>query len=99
MGFNNITIVYVLEEVLIEFIFGICKDETIKIMNGSILHDKIFFQLYIKLCESNNLTYYQRNREILKNGAKDYYKNDKERLKEQARDKQIYQKISKSKNV
>ena len=51
-----------------------------------------FFQLYIKMSESNNLTYYQRNREIILNRAKDYYKNDKERLKEQARDKQIYQK-------
>ena len=39
------------------------------------------------MSESNNLTYCQRNREIILNRAKDYYKNDKERLKEQARDK------------
>ena len=35
----------------------------------------------------NNTTYYQRNREIILNKAKDYYENDKERLREQARKK------------
>ena len=35
----------------------------------------------------NNTTYYQRNREIILNRAKNYYENDKERLKEQARNK------------
>ena len=43
-----------------------------------------FFSLYIKM---NNRTYYQRNREIILNRAKDCYENDKERLREQARDK------------
>ena len=33
----------------------------------------------------NNLTYYQKNREIMLNRAKNYYENDKERLREQAR--------------
>ena len=32
-------------------------------------------------------TYYQRNREMILNRAKDYYENDKERLREQSRDK------------
>ena len=35
----------------------------------------------------NNTTYYQRNREIMLNRAKDYYENDKERLREPAREK------------
>ena len=35
----------------------------------------------------DNTTYYQRNREIMLNRAKDYYKIDKERLREQARNK------------
>ena len=35
----------------------------------------------------DNTTYYQRNREIMLNRAKDYYENDKERLREQARNK------------
>ena len=32
----------------------------------------------------DNATYYQRNREIMLNRAKDYYENDKERLREHA---------------
>ena len=32
-------------------------------------------------------TYYQRNRVVILNRAKDYYKNDKERLSDNARDK------------
>ena len=35
----------------------------------------------------NNTTYYQKDREIILNRAKDYYENDKERLKEQAKNK------------
>ena len=35
----------------------------------------------------NNTIYYQRNREIILNRARDYYENDKERLRQQARDK------------
>ena len=35
----------------------------------------------------DNTTYYQRNREIMLNRAKDYYENDKERLREQAKNK------------
>ena len=46
-----------------------------------------FFLLYIKMGESADLTYYQRNWDVILNRAKDYYENDKERLREQARDK------------
>ena len=35
----------------------------------------------------NNITYYQGNREIILNRAKDYYENDEERLRKQAREK------------
>ena len=34
-----------------------------------------------------NLTYYQKNRDVILNRAKDYYENDKERLREQTREK------------
>ena len=35
----------------------------------------------------SNTTYYQRNRDVILNKAKDYYENDKKkRLREQARD-------------
>ena len=39
--------------------------------------------------ESAYWTYYQRNRDVKLNRAKDYYENDKDRLKEQARNKYI----------
>ena len=45
------------------------------------------------MSEITDLTYYQRNRDVVLNKAKDYYKNKKEKLKEQARDKsEIYPK-------
>ena len=37
----------------------------------------------------SDLTYYQRNRDVLLNKEKDYYENDKERLRKQAKDKYI----------
>ena len=37
----------------------------------------------------SDMTYYQRNRQVILNRAKNYYKNDKERLREKARDKYI----------
>ena len=43
-----------------------------------------------------NLTYYQKNRDVILNRAKDYYENDKERLREQARDK--YRNLSEEEN-
>ena len=35
----------------------------------------------------SDLTYYQKNRDVILNRAKDYSENDKERLREQGRDK------------
>ena len=48
-----------------------------------------FYYYIYKICECNSveLTYYQRNRDVILNRAKDYYENDKERLRGQARDK------------
>ena len=37
--------------------------------------------------ESTDLTYYQKNKDLILNKAKGYYKNNKERLREHARDK------------
>ena len=37
--------------------------------------------------ESADLTYYQTNRDVILNIAKDYYENDKDRLREQTSDK------------
>ena len=41
----------------------------------------------------SGMTYYQRNREVILNRAKDYYETDKERLREKARGK--YRNLSK----
>ena len=46
-----------------------------------------FFLCYIKVSDSADLTYCQRNREVILNRAKDCSENDKKRLREQARDK------------
>ena len=39
------------------------------------------------MSESAYLNYYQRNRDVILDRAKDCYENDKQRLREQARDK------------
>ena len=39
------------------------------------------------MSESSDLTYSERNWDVILNRARDYYENDKERLREQARDK------------
>ena len=39
------------------------------------------------MSECADLTYYQRNRDVILNRGNDYYENDKERLRAQARDK------------
>ena len=49
------------------------------------------------MSEVTDLTYYQKNRDVILNRAKDYYKNNKERLREQARDK--YRNLLKKKQI
>ena len=39
------------------------------------------------VCNSDEETYYQKNKEVILNRAKDSYENDRERLKKQAREK------------
>ena len=48
-------------------------------------------------CYSVEQTYYQRNRDVILNRAKDYHKNDKERLRDNARDK--YRNLSKEEKI
>ena len=40
------------------------------------------------MSKNTNLTYYQKNRDVILKRAKDHYENDQDRLREQARDKQ-----------
>ena len=42
----------------------------------------------------NEITYYQRNREVILNRAKDYYENNKELLREGDRAKNKYRELS-----
>ena len=39
------------------------------------------------MSENTDLTYYQGNKDVVLNKAKDHYENNKERLREQARNK------------
>ena len=39
------------------------------------------------MSKNTNLTYYQKNRDVILKRAKDHYENDQDRLREQARDK------------
>ena len=39
------------------------------------------------MIEITDLTYYQKNRDVILNRGKDYYENNKERLREQAKNK------------
>ena len=39
------------------------------------------------VCNSDEETYYQKNKEVILTSAKDSYENDRERLKKQAREK------------
>ena len=48
----------------------------------------IYLFIYFLVYERDaDLTYHQRNKDVMLNKAKDYHKNDKERLREQARNK------------
>ena len=47
--------------------------------------------------ENINLAYYQKNRHVILNRAKDYHEHDKERLREQPRDK--YRNLSEEKKI
>ena len=49
------------------------------------------------MSEITDLTYYQKNRNVILNKAKDYYKNNKVRLKEQARGK--YRSLSEEEKI
>ena len=39
------------------------------------------------MSKNTDLTYYQKNKDVVLSKAKDYYRNNKDRFREQARDK------------
>ena len=89
MGFNNISIVYIKGSAYRIHFWYMSKDDATNLMKGSnLVHKRCFIKniyiLYIKMNECNSvkyfdLTYYQRNRDVILNRAKDYFENDKER--------------------
>ena len=89
-NFKNIAIVHVKKSVYRIYFLYMSKREAKILMTNSDLIDKkkvyykFFFSLYIKM---DNTTYYQRNRDVALNKAKEYYKNNNKRLKKQAKDK------------
>ena len=90
-GFNNIAIVYIKGSAYRIHFSYMSNDDAINIMTGSNLVDKRGV-LYIKMNERNSieyidLTYYQRDGDVILNRAKHYYENNKERLRVQVRDK------------
>ena len=92
MSFNDAAVLHVNETAYRIHFWYMSKNDAISIMNNSNLGNKkcvfLFFFLYIKMrIFLINENYYQRNREIILNRAKDYYENDKERLREQTWDK------------
>ena len=89
IDFKSIAIVHLTESAYRIYFLYMNKRKAKNLMNNSNLIDKkgvlYYFLLYIKMSDSTNLTYYQRNRDVVLNKAKDYYKNNKERLREQAK--------------
>ena len=45
----------------------------------------VFYNLFLLCIKMSDSTYYQKNRDVIRNRAKDYYENNKVRLREQAR--------------
>ena len=91
VDFKNIAIVHIKKSVYRIYFLYISKREAKILMTNSNLFDKkkgFFKKTFLLYIKTNNTTYYQRNRGIILNRAKDYNENDKERLREQARDRE-----------
>ena len=85
-SFNNVTIVYVKGNAYIIH-FGIWA-KMMQLTQRMVLIwliKKVFYFFFMS--DIADLTYYQRNRDVILNKAKDYYKIDKKRLREQSRNK------------
>ena len=87
--FKNVAIVHVKKSIYGVYFRYLSKGEAKKLMNNSNLIDKkdVLYKKNYFVYKMGNTTYYQRNRDIALNKAKEYYKNNNERLKKQARDK------------
>ena len=82
MNFNDVAIVPIKGNNYRVHFWHMRKDEAISIMHNSSLNEKTGL-----LELMSGTTYYQRNREVILNRAKDYYKNNSELLRERAKNK------------
>ena len=76
MNFNDDAIVSIKANDYRIHFWYVSKDDAINIMNSSSLDKKV-----------NGTTYYERNKEVILNRAKDYYENNKEVLRQRAKNK------------
>ena len=89
MDFNDVAIVSIKENNYRIHIGYMSKDDATNIMENFNLKKCIillffFFVIYKKM---SGTTYYQRNKEVMLNRAKEYYENNKEVLREKAKNK------------
>ena len=101
MSMQNLAVIYVGGNAYrVNFAFMSRNDAYSLIKNANIIDKKVCYNflahnflniiflynffLYIKMSET---TYYQRNRDIMLNRAKDYYENNKELFRERAKNK------------
>ena len=90
-------LLFLLKKVIIEFIFSyMSKDDEINIMKNAnlnkisrLLYCYNWFSLHIKMTEA---TYYERNKHLILNRAKEFDENNKDVLREKARNN--YRKLS-----
>ena len=78
-------LLFILKEMLTEFIFGIMQLTKWIILIWLI--KKVFCNFFLLRIKISEKTYYQRNTDVILKGAKDYYENDKEWLRQQATNK------------
>ena len=70
---------------IIEFIFWyMCKDDAVSIMNNSDLNEKRGCYNFFHYRKMSETAYYQKNKEVILNRAKDYDENNKEVLRQRA---------------
>ena len=63
------------------------KNDAINMNNSNLNEKRGVLSFYLLCIKMSKKTYYQKNRYLILNTAKEYYGNDKERLKNQGRDK------------
>ena len=94
VNLNDVAIVYIKGSAYRIRFWYISKDNVIDMINNATLIKKMgilkknfyfFCFLFFIIYKMNSTTYYQRNKDVILNRAKEYYKNDKERLKRKSK--------------